>query len=74
MSRGSYSDCDILGRRKEPIDEDAHERRIQPKLGEQISQEGICHTLWHDNGANGDALISLLTTCSTPSRGRLTSY
>lgn len=51
---GTYSDGDILGSRKEPVDQDTHERRVQAIFRWKLGKRGIRHTLRNDNGANGD--------------------
>jgi hypothetical protein len=51
----TYTNGDILGGRKEPIDEDTHEGRVQTELDIQVSQLGVGHALRDDNGADGDA-------------------
>ena len=49
-----YADGDILGGREEPVDQDTHKGRVETEFWGQFSELGICHTLRHDNGTDGD--------------------
>ena len=48
----AYSNRDIFGRGKEPVDQHSHERRVQTELDGQFRQFGVCHTLRHDDTSN----------------------
>jgi hypothetical protein len=52
---GTYTDGDILGSSKKPIDEDTHEGGIESILGREVSENSICHSLGNDHTAHGDA-------------------
>jgi hypothetical protein len=52
--RITYSDGDILGGGKEPVDHDSHKRRVQAILNGERSKLGICHGLRHNDSSNGD--------------------
>ena len=51
----TYTDGDVLGRRKEPVDEHTHKGRVQAKLDLEIGELGVSHALRDDDGADGDA-------------------
>jgi hypothetical protein len=50
----TYSDGDILGGSKEPIDEDTHKRRVQAILNGELGELGVSHGLGDDNSAHSD--------------------
>jgi hypothetical protein len=50
----TYTNRDVLGCCKEPVDQNTHERRIQSILNREISQFGIGHPLGDHDGADGD--------------------
>lgn len=54
IEKGTYTNGDILGSSKEPVDQDAHEGGIQSILHWQFSQLRVGHTLRNDDGADGD--------------------
>ena len=55
IRESTYTDGDVLGRRKEPVDEHTHKGRVQAKLDLEISELGISHALGDDDGADGNA-------------------
>jgi hypothetical protein len=57
----TYSDSDILGSSKEPIDQDTHERRVETELHGQISQFSVGHTLRHDNRSHGNTCSNIIS-------------
>lgn len=48
----TYSDGDVFGSGKEPVDQDAHERRVQAIFDGQLSQLRIRHTLGHNDSTD----------------------
>lgn len=48
------SDRDVFGRCEKPVDQDTHERRVEPKLWWKLSQKSICHSLGNHDGANSN--------------------
>jgi hypothetical protein len=51
----TYTNGDVLGSRKEPVDQNAHEGRVQAELDLEVGELGVSHALGDDNGADGDA-------------------
>ena len=56
---GTYPNGNVFRRSKEPVNQDTHERGVKAELSGEVSQDGICHTLRHYNGTNGDAYVGL---------------
>lgn len=50
----TYSNGDVLGSSKEPIDEDTHKGRVQPILDGELGELGVSHGLGDDNSAHSD--------------------
>jgi hypothetical protein len=48
----TYSYRDIFGSCKQPVDNNADERCIEPILHRKIRQLGVSHTLGHHNSPN----------------------
>ena len=50
----TYTNGDILGRGKEPVDKRAHEGRIEAVLYWQLSKLGVGHALRNHDRADSD--------------------
>jgi len=55
MEKLAYPDCDILGSRKKPVDQDTHKRGIEAKLNFKVCEFRICHPLRDDHSTDGDS-------------------
>ena len=53
-SDATYTDGDVLGSGKEPVDQDTHERSVQTIFNGDFGKLSVSHALRHDNGSNGD--------------------
>ena len=52
---GTYTNGNIFRSSKEPIDQDAHEGRVQAILDIEVGELGISHTLRYDNCTDSNA-------------------
>ena len=50
----TYSDCDILGGSKCPVEQETNERGIESIFGRELGEEGIGHTLGHDDSTDSE--------------------
>lgn len=50
----TYTNSDVLGRGKEPINEHTHEGCVQAIFDGELGQLGICHGLGNHDGADSD--------------------
>lgn len=65
---GPYTNGNVLGCGEEPVDEDAHKGRIQAIFNGKLGKLGVSHTLWNDNGSNGNTCVAVSTQAiSSPS-------
>lgn len=52
MIKSTYSNGDVLGRGKKPVNQDSHEGRVQAVLHGQCRKLGISHGLWNDDSTD----------------------
>jgi hypothetical protein len=50
-----YSNSNVLGCCKEPVNENTHEGGVKTEFNRQCSKLGVSHALRHDDSTNGDA-------------------
>lgn len=60
MTGYTYTNSDILGSSKEPVEQGAHEGGVQAKLDRKLSEFGIGHTLRNDDDTDSQAYGRLL--------------
>ncbi|EGX95530.1 hypothetical protein CCM_00184 [Cordyceps militaris CM01] len=62
--RASYTNGDVLGGGKEPVNQDTHEGRVETIFDGELGKQGVGHTLRDDDGADGDACDFLVRRTS----------
>jgi hypothetical protein len=59
QTRGTYTNGDILGSSKSPVEEIAHEGRIQTKLNREISKLCVSHALGYNDSSDSHSCFAL---------------